>query len=318
MVDETTTTEPQYLGVLPLVQYRYPWELLAERRYYGGNAMFQIWHPAYSVWTFSLKKAGGHVVDAVLEMAGIGQMLYDFCGGVLTSSPYIGVFEVPEFDPRSVWAKNWRRGWSAYTLGNEFPPTDRSKSQVANETERQKLFSLLPDSESFIGPGPFTMAQIREIGAKSIFGYLAAFAGGSMRRGIFGADRYSRDTELRDVLRIGVKNLQGWFCNVPRVGFFKHGSGERIAARSTASGNKREWQHCFTPGNYTPGRRYRNANSGASVSMTGAILPDIWRDRASPQYGVAEALARCSTTEWMKMSTEWYAGLMPLDLLHNG
>jgi hypothetical protein len=52
--------------------------------------------------------------------------------------------------------------------------------------------------------------------------------------------------------------------------------------------------------------------------MAGAILPDIWRGWYQPAETTANAVRRCSTAEWRKMGTEWYAGLMPLDMFHNG
>lgn len=311
-------TNDEYLGFLPLVSYQYPWELLAERRYFGSNAQLQIWKPAYAVWSVSIKKRDGKVVDGVLEMGGMAQMLYDFCGGVLTSSPYVSVFEVPEFSAGDVWAKNWRRGWSAYTLGTEFPPADRSKSQVQNEEERQTLFTQLPDSETYIGPGPFTVAELRAIGARSIFGYLAHYAAGCQRRGIFGADRFTRDTELRDVLKLGSRNLTGWWTNLPRVGFRKSTSGTHIKAHVAGTGNRDDFQYCGDPGIYSAGRSYRNANSGSQVSMAGAILPDVWRGWYQPAESTVRAVKGCSVAEWRKMGTEWYAGLMPLDMFHNG
>ena len=309
----TDSTLPTTLGILPMVNYKYlpP----NENDYpYGNSAWFGVWHPGYSVFKYRRSIRAGLSDWGFVEMAGIFMPLYDFCGGLLTSSPNVRIYtpNIETFDTRNTWHDKGDQMWRA--VGRAYGHSGRTCNRLGTDAEIAALLNLIPSVDPYLGPGPFTHTQIRSVAEKSISAWLATNAVIFGRRGIFGADRYTYDTYLRTVLR-GIKTLPFAWNTLPAARVERTPTGTVVQRANL--GLKHSLMG-LNGAKYSAGTRYRNPNSGRAVSMCGAIMPDHGRVSMNPPAGYPDLAARIPEAEWSKLTAQAYLNLLPAELIHNG
>lgn len=312
----TNATSPQYLGILPMVGYNFaPPSPSNYLDIYPGWS--QVWKPAYGLFKFRRVVGRSNVTDwGFVELRGIIAPLYDFCGGMLTSSPNVVVNEpsIETFDTRNAWGTIDDVRWRTvdHSVGRS---PDRYHNRLGNEKDREKLMALIPSVDPYLGPGPFTSNQMRLIGRKSLAAWLASMATGYGRRGIFGADRTSYATELRNTLK-DIKTLDFYWTHLPNMHVLdrQHRSG---SVRPGSPGHK-ESVLSARGSKFSGGTRYRNPNSGRAVAMCGAILPDSSRNSVQASADFRVMAANIPPDEWAKLIDPEYISLFPADPPHNG
>lgn len=297
----------EYPGILPLTGYNYVLPFPDCKMPINQTSTWVwplLWHPGYGLFKYKVEqKSAPEGWDyAVIEMGGMYHSMYDFCGGLLTSSLHYNVTDINHTRSYTGWGDRYSQHFRA-PLSLSMPPLlpNDSKEALVDTTRyytpdlspsiysdsgrswlaTYRCFTLfhdyIPDAEPYLGPG-LNLKDLQAVARDSVFAWLMYAANSNMRTAVFAADRTDSRPTTRNCLKLGSVSTALRYRNYPHVGI----SFDARETSETAGKGARvwpNWRGAVTPVKYTRkarfygGRKFRNRNSGNNVAMSNVLVP---------------------------------------------
>lgn len=271
-MDDTESTAPKtrYPGIVPVFLYRWHKKRALttkqDRAESGDEDWLQLcdartilYNPIYGIAKFTDTQGNVRVVDGGVMWTPI----YDFCGGIIATSAFVGVFGTKS--DKTWGAGYWHTIIGAY--GNDVWQTAYARN--ASTDKWDKFSDMIPDLHAFCGPAPMTTKQAEDVMRRSIAAALITTSWNNGRKGIFAADRTEVSPKTKEVLELGA-DVPCAYNSLPGV---QQWAGE--GGRKTHVGrvfNPAQAHVYNAKAQFDPGTTYRNPNSGHDVAMCSLIV----------------------------------------------
>lgn len=292
---------PEYPGIAPLFRYRYDPKFTCDdlpRLRKIPNNPDAAWsvkslvvQPVYGIYQVEIK-GNPHVVEGGF----LWQLMHDFCAGMVVSSAWVEIAEVPE--PARSWDPSWCRQFYCERAG----VTDHRQCAWSREKAR------IPHLEAFTGPNATPTAHAaltvmrRSVGAAMItLGHSLAKAG------IFVGDKTDESAQTSPLLKLGAEQ-PFVFSSLPTFLDSPKRLGRKAVINSYWPYARRLTNATF---GHSPG--YYNPNTDRTVALSWAMLDLRWGAAPRPVPPVTEL----PETELKKIMSGNLYPLLPQSVFSN-